>query len=186
MTTLLLVRHGPTEWTGVKRLQGRCDIDLSAEGRKLTAAFAPVIGRWNPRTAIVSPLARTRSTAALLSGLDPTVDERWAEAGLGEWEGKVPSEIGDDYGRWRAGELTPPGGEAAAAVAARVQEAVHIAAAQPGPVLVLTHGGTIRAVLAQLVGLTADRLDPVAAPSLTVLEVQPGAAARLKHYNITS
>jgi broad specificity phosphatase PhoE len=172
MTTLLFVRHGPT------------DINLSAAGRELTAAFAPVIERWQPRTAIVSPLARTRSTAALLSGLTPVVDDRWVEAGLGEWEGRRPAEIGADYARWRSGELTPPGGEAASAVADRVGAAVRAAAEQPGPVLILTHGGTIRAVLAQFVGLTAAKLEPVAAPSLTVLDVAAGSA-RLRTYNVT-
>ena len=186
MTTLLFVRHGPTEWTGVKRLQGQTDIDLSAEGRELTAGFSPVIARWRPRTAIASPLARTRSTAALLSGLMPIIDDRWVEAGLGEWEGRRPAEIGDEYSRWRAGELTPPGGEAASAVALRVGAAVRDAAGQPGPVLILTHGGTIRSVLAQFVGLTTANLEPVAAPSLTVLDVEADGDARLRHYNVTS
>jgi broad specificity phosphatase PhoE len=184
MTTLLFVRHGPTEWTGVKRLQGQTDIDLSPAGRELTAAFAPVIDRWQPRTAIVSPLARTRSTAALLSGLTPIADDRWVEAGLGEWEGRVPADIGAEYARWRAGELTPPGGEAASAVANRVGAAVRAATEQPGPVLIVTHGGTIRAVLAQFLGLTADKLEPVAAPSLTVLDVD-ALSVRLRAYNIT-
>ena len=185
MTTLLFVRHGPTEWTGVKRLQGQTDVDLSGEGRALTAAFAPVVDRWKPRTAIVSPLARTRSTLALLSGITPIVDDRWVEAGLGDWEGRRPAEIGPDYDRWRAGALTPPGGEAISVVAERVGAAVRAAAERPGPVLIITHGGTIRAVLAQFVGLSADKLDPVAAPSLTALDVDTGGQARLRSYNVT-
>jgi len=186
MTTLLLVRHGPTEWTGEKRLQGQTDIDLSAEGRALTAGFAAVIETWKPQTVIASPLGRTRTTAALLSGLTPIVDERWAEAGLGEWEGQVPAEIGPDYHRWRDGSLVPPGGEKPADVTARVSAAVLAAAQHPGPVLVVTHGGTIRSVLAQFVGLTARYLEPVGAPSVTVLDVEPDGSARLRHYNVVA
>jgi broad specificity phosphatase PhoE len=51
-------------------------------------------------------------------------------------------------------------------------------------VLVVTHGGTIRSTLARFVGLTTDRLEPVGAPSLTVLEVEPEGTARLRHYNL--
>jgi broad specificity phosphatase PhoE len=184
MTTLLFVRHGPTDWTGEKRLQGQTDIDLSASGRLSTAALAPVIAEWQPRTVITSPLSRTLSTAGLLTGITPIVDERWAEAGLGEWEGRRAEEIGADYVRWRAGAFVPPGGEEPAAVTERVSAAVAFAAGQPGPVLIVTHGGTIRAVLARYVGLTTDRLEPVGAPSLTVLDVKPDGEARLRHYNV--
>lgn len=186
MTTLLLVRHGPTVWTGEKRLQGQTDIDLSGPGRLHTAALAPVIAAWKPRTAIASPLSRTMSTVAELTGLEPIVDARWVEAGLGEWEGRRAEEIGTDYARWRAGTLVPPGGEDPAAVTDRVTSAVASAAEKPGPVLVVTHGGTIRSVLARFVGLTTDRLEPVAAPSLTVLDVSPDGGARLRHYNVVA
>jgi broad specificity phosphatase PhoE len=169
MTTLLLVRHGPTPWTGEKRLQGRTDIDLSDSGRVSAAALAPLVEAWRPQTLVASPLSRTLSTAALLTDLTPVVDERWAEAGLGDWEGK------------RADEL---GAERPADVTARVEAAVLEAATRPGPVLVVTHGGTIRAVLARFVGLTTDRLEPVGAPSLTVVEVEPDGHARLRHYNL--
>jgi broad specificity phosphatase PhoE len=78
----------------------------------------------------------------------------------------------------------PPGAEQTATVSARVTAAVRDAAAMPGPVLIVTHGGTIRSVLANFVGLTTDHLEPVAAPSLTVLEVEPDRSARLRHYNL--
>jgi len=184
MTTLLFVRHGPTDWTGEKRLQGQTDIDLSTGGQELTRLFAPVIERWQPQTVVVSPLSRTRTTAALLSDLEPIVDERWAEAGLGEWEGRLPADIGADYLLWRAGTLIPPGGEDRAAVTARVTAAALAAAQHPGPVLIVTHGGTIRSVLAHFVGLTAAHLEPVAAPSVTVLDIEDSGTARLRHYNL--
>jgi broad specificity phosphatase PhoE len=184
MTTLLFVRHGPTDWTGLKRMQGRTDIDLSVDGRHSVADLAPLIAAWKPRTLIASPLSRARTTASLLSDLDPIFDDRWAEAGLGEWEGLRATEIGADYALWRAGQLIPPGGEETAAVSARVTAAVRTAVAQPGPVLIVTHGGTIRSVLANFVGLTVGHLEPVGAPSLTVLDVEADGAARLCHYNL--
>lgn len=186
MTLLLLVRHGATDWTAEHRLQGATDIDLSDAGRADVARLAPVIARFAPRSAVVSPLSRARSTAALLSDLTPTVDERWAEAALGDWEGRTPDELGDDYARWRAGRLVPPGGETLADLRSRVESAtIRAAASCAGPVLVVTHGGTIRAALARFVGLTADRLHPVAAPSVTALDVDADGNARLTAYNLT-
>ncbi|MFA5712019.1 histidine phosphatase family protein [Mycolicibacterium sp.] len=186
MTTLLLLRHGATEWTQLRRLQGRTDIDLSADGRQAVRELAPVIEAWRPRTVICSPLSRTRSTAALLGARDVVVDERWAEAGLGQWEGLTPDVIGDDYLRWRGGVLVPPLGETPEAVTARTTAAVHDATAQPGPVLVVTHGGVIRAVLAQFIGLSTGRLVPVAAPSITALDVDPDGSARLRALNVAA
>lgn len=187
MTALLLVRHGPTLWTAERRLQGRTDIDLSDAGRREAVRLRALVDEWMPQTAVVSPLARSRSTARILSDLDAVVDERWAEAGLGEWEGRTPDALGAEYARWRSGALVPPGGETQAELAARVAGAARDAAARPGPVLVVTHGGVIRAALAHFVGLTADRIEPVAAPSLTVIEVAAGSGAgRLVRFNVTA
>ncbi|GIG35610.1 histidine phosphatase family protein [Cellulomonas pakistanensis] len=188
MTTLLLVRHGATAWTHERRLQGRTDIDLSQAGRADVAALAPVVADWAPRTVIASPLLRARSTARLLAAALPDapetrVDERWTEHSLGEWEGRTADQLGPDYARWRAGELTPPGGEPAAETRTRVRAAVADAAACSGPVLVVTHGGVIRAVLGTGLGLPSSMLVPAAAPSLTVLEVEPGGV-RLRAFNV--
>lgn len=188
MTTLLLVRHGATPWTAEHRLQGRTDIDLSGSGRAEVAALAPTVATWAPRSVVVSPLARARSTAALLTATlptapEPVVDDRWAEHGLGDWEGLTPDEIGADYRRWRAGELTPPGGETAVRTRRRVAAAVRDAARHDGPVLVVTHGGIVRAALAECLGLSAAHLVPAAAPSMTVLDVVEDAV-RLRHYNL--
>ncbi|WP_271985461.1 histidine phosphatase family protein [Pseudoclavibacter terrae] len=184
MTALLLVRHGSTPWTAERRLQGRTDIDLDEKGRADALALRAAIDAWAPATVVTSPLLRARSTAAALSDLEQVVDERWAEATLGEWEGRLPAEIGPDYAEWRAGRLVPPGGEPSPVLRARVEGAVNDAARRPGPVLVVTHGGTIRAVLARYVGLTADVIEPVAAPSLTAIDVQPEGAARLVTFNV--
>lgn len=179
-----MVRHGATEWTELRRLQGRTDIDLSSSGRDEVRRLAPVVAAWQPSSVIVSPLARTRSTAALLGSFDVEYDSRWAEAGLGEWEGCTPEGIGADYRLWRAGALVPPAGEQPDSVTMRTSAAVLDAASRPGPVLVVTHGGVIRSVLARFVGLTAAKLVPVAAPSITALDVEPDGSARLRALNL--
>lgn len=185
MTTLLLVRHGATEWTRLGRLQGRTDIDLSAEGRRAVQGLASALEAWQPQTVICSPLSRTRSTAVLLRAGGIHFDARWQEAGLGQWEGLTPEEIGGDYLMWRAGVLVPPGGETPDAVRKRTAAAVHDAVSQPGPVLVVTHGGVIRSVLADFVGLATGSMVPVVAPSITALDVETDGRARLRALNVT-
>ncbi|GAA3651505.1 histidine phosphatase family protein [Microbacterium marinilacus] len=196
-TTLLLVRHGATAWTHERRLQGRTDIDLSDAGRRDVVELGGAVVRWRPRSIVASPLLRARTTAGLLADAlgaagiaapRPVVDEDWAEHGLGTWEGLTPEAVGADYARWRAGEIVPPGGETRRETRDRVGRAVRRAAALSGPVLVVTHGGTIRAALAGCIGLTADRIHPVAAPSLTVLDVPAAGAGdltggRLRQFN---
>lgn len=184
MTTLLMVRHGATEWTALRRLQGRTDIDLSAAGRRDVRALAPTVAAWQPQSAVASPLSRTRSTAELLGAGEVVYDIRWAEAGLGDWEGSTPEVIGTDYHRWRAGALVPPRGEAPRDVTARTSAAVLDAVERPGPVLIVTHGGVIRSVLARFVGLPAARLVPVAAPSITAIDVEADGTARLRALNV--
>lgn len=164
-------------------MQGRTDIDLSERGRAEVAALAAVVAPWRPQTVVCSPLARAITTASLLSEAVPIVDSAWIEHSLGEWEGATAQAIGPAYEQWRAGTLIPPGGEPSEAIRARVLGAVRRAAAYPGPVLVVTHGGTIRAVLERFVGLGAGSIHPVAAPSLTVLDVE-GESTRLRQFNV--
>ena len=65
MSALFLLRHGPTEWTAARRLQGRSDIPLSAGGRGLVATWQlpdrAVQCEW-----VSSPLARATETAEIL------------------------------------------------------------------------------------------------------------------------
>lgn len=186
MTTLLMVRHGATEWTKTSRLQGRTDIDLSAGGRRDVQKLAPVVAAWQPQSVIASPLARTRSTAKLLGATEVEYDIRWAEACLGDWEGLTPAVIGADYRRWRSGELVPPAGEHPGEVTARTAAAALDAVNRSGPVLIVTHGGVIRSVVTRFVGLAAARMVPVAAPSITALDIDCDGTARLRALNVVA
>lgn len=204
MTTILLVRHGRTEWTDERRLQGGTDVPLNEAGRQEVRALQPLVRQWAPRSVVASPAMRAAETAELLSELSAEPDARLLEAGLGEWEGLTPEEIGEDYLGWRAGTVLPPGAEPRETVLARVRSALEDAACCPGPVLLVTHGGVIRAALELLLGLPTGSVVPVGAASMTVLEVlgEPTGAearavpgrtlssanieARLRHYNVAA
>src|SRR5215470_2869174 len=102
MSTLFLLRHGPTEWTAARRLQGRSDVPLSASGRRVVETWELPVdaarGQW-----ISSPLARAAETAAILRrrfrpDADLLLDPRLVEMSFGEWEGQTLAELRSRYG----------------------------------------------------------------------------------------
>jgi broad specificity phosphatase PhoE len=74
------------------------------------------------------------------------------EADAGAWAGRLIADIlaseGAEYARWRAADpaFRFPGGESVAEQAQRIAAALADVAAGPLPALVVTHGGTIRAI----------------------------------------
>jgi probable phosphoglycerate mutase len=198
MIRVLLVRHGETEWNGAGRLQGRMDIALSAAGRSQIGELVPVLAAFAPPVVVTSSLRRTRESAGALGLRIARQDPRLDEAHLGGWEGEYSARLqrGDPeaYRAWRCGELRPPGGESfgelTERVVAGVAEAVReAAAAGHGSVLLLTHGGPIRALLQHAVGLDPARAVPSHPASLSVLDVEEHrelgeeGACRLRLYN---
>lgn len=193
MKALYLIRHGETAWNAEHRLQGREDIPLSPVGARQARALRSVVGdilaEAGPGQAIIvtSPLIRARETCSLL-GLDPDhVDDRWQEADLGGWTGRTREELlaagNGDYDAWRAGTFSPSGSEAPADMRARVAAALG-SLSDHDLVVVITHGGPIRSVCRQLVGLEPGRLVPVQPGSLTAFDMG-GLGPRLRAFNLT-
>ncbi len=188
MRRLVLVRHGETEWNAREVLQGQADIELSDNGRAQARALATVVGHWAIDHAVTSDLKRAKQTAVLLGYPDAREDSRWREADLGEWTARDAKELqtthGDEYRAWREGRSAPPGGEDFGALSRRIAAAIADLNAAEGTVLVVSHGGVIRAALAHLINLTPERIVPVHPGSLTVFEFDKGP--RLKLYNVTA
>lgn len=184
MTTLLLVRHGATDWNLAGRLQGATDVPLSDAGVAQARALRPLVADWQPTAVVASPLSRAAETARLLVDGAPwrvgasavAHDRRLVEVGLGAWEGRTSVELGDAAVAWRRGDLVPPGGEAPADARDRVLAALVDAASLGEVVLVVTHGGVVRAALEGLVGLATRHIAPVAPASLTIVEHADGVA----------
>jgi broad specificity phosphatase PhoE len=161
VTTLLLVRHGETDWNRDARWQGHSDTPLNDAGREQARRLAAELGDVD--VVYSSDLARARETAEILAaplGLEVRLDPRLRERGFGAWEGKtaveIEAEFADEHARWMAGEA--PGAadsEPFADFGARVEEFVEdVLAEHPrDTVLVVGHGGTIRVIHALAEGL---------------------------------
>lgn len=188
---LLLVRHGESEWNAARRLQGQADIALSERGCEQARRLRPVVEGLAPDRALSSDLRRAADTARLL-GAEPlalTADLR--EIDVGAWTGESIADIvarePEAYAGWRAGVHAPERGESWAVFRARAARAVETEAAAGGrSLLVVCHGGVIRALLEHFLDLSPSRIIPVGPASLTTLRLSPRGAARLELFNFTA
>lgn len=187
MKRLLLVRHGESEWNAVRRLQGQADIELSEKGRQQARALATTVASLKPDRVLTSNLKRARDTATLLgfSSAQPTPELR--EIDVGDWTASLISEIvereRENYRGWRAGTYVPPGGEAWDDFTARTEGAVRGALLDAERLLVVCHGGVIRALLQALIGLGPEKILPVGPASLSILKIDGRQEARLELFN---
>jgi len=168
---ILLARHGETQWNVEGRYQGQTfDIPLSATGRAQAGALGRRLAGLPIARAVASPLLRARQTAELALGDRAallTFDARLVEVSHGRWEGRLAEEIqAEDPDLRKAWRETPhlvrlPGGETFQEVDARAWPAFREAYAGLGPeevVLIVTHDGVNRALLARILGLDLSRV----------------------------
>ena len=161
MTRLLLVRHGETDWNVTRRWQGHSDTPLNEVGRDQARRLAAELDGVD--VVYSSDLARARETAEILAdavGAEVQVDPRLRERGFGAWEGLTMDEIeerhADEHRAWLAGTgLGAADAEPLDAFAARLAEFVEdVLHRHPDEaVLIVSHGGAIRAVHAYAQGL---------------------------------
>lgn len=157
--TLILIRHGETDWNAEGRWQGQCDVPLNETGRAQAGLLAARLQRlWAsglfpgpPQRLWTSDLSRAVETAQLLGlELPLEIDLRLRERSFGSWEGKTHQELGHTP---VSGERAPDA-EPAEAVWERVLAAVETIWQTEEPVsLIVGHGGALRAILARAAGL---------------------------------
>jgi broad specificity phosphatase PhoE len=142
LTTLLLVRHGETDWNAERRWQGHADVPLNERGRTQAHALAEQLSDAAIDAIYSSDLSRARDTAEIVGaqiGIAVLVDGDLREIDVGPIEG-LTAEEASAFDGWQ--------GEPKDAHAERVLEALRrIAERHPDErVLVVTHGGSMRRV----------------------------------------
>jgi len=148
-TRLLLVRHGQSTWNADGRWQGQADPPLTELGEQQAFDASRRVGMVDGVYA--SDLERATHTAEILAGqlgLDVMVDARLRERHAGPWEGHTRAEIDDRWpGMLESGER-PEGYEDDVHVIARALVSLTEIAGlhEGGDVLVVTHGGVVRAL----------------------------------------
>ena len=174
--TLLLVRHGQSEWNAEGRMQGQtAHVPLTALGHEQAAAAAEQLAQRRPGALISSDLRRAVQTAqhcARATGLELLTTPALREQGYGVLEGRPSRELWDVVD-WTDPHWSADGGESLAELHARVAAFVEELKADPPAdvVALVTHGDTIRAVQAIAAGLGPDEMPAITPHNGSVTEV---------------
>jgi broad specificity phosphatase PhoE len=171
-----LIRHGETEWSKDGRHTSRTDLPLTAEGERRAQA----LGKWlagKPFALVLSsPMRRALDTCRLAGyTAEPTLD--LSEWYYGSFEGLTSAQIHVDHPGWTIWNATPPGGESAQQVAARVDRVIGRAVAASGDVALFAHGHVLRVLAARWLGLEPE--------GGRVLELSTGSVSVLGHEHET-
>ncbi len=191
MSSILFIRHGPTEWNMQGLIQGQTDVPLCEEGRA-------EVRRWALRADFAgydwfsSPLARARETAQILGAPALRTEPRLMEANWGEWEGwsleRLRHDIGEIFAAMEAQglDLTPPGGESPRMVRARLAAWLAEIARAQRPIVAVCHAGVVRAAYSLATGWDMKKKAPLARPHAFahLYELSPAGGLAVAELNI--
>jgi broad specificity phosphatase PhoE len=163
--TILIFRHGETDWNRERRLQGNSDIPLNALGKQQALALREYFANHPVDVFLSSDLQRAHETAKIAagdSGIEVVIDRRLRETHLGQAEGLLYSEIVERFGQatwdswYSLGPETTdarfPGGESKAEHVARLLECLEgfLRATSHARIAVASHGGAMRRLIHHL------------------------------------
>jgi broad specificity phosphatase PhoE len=141
VTTILLARHGETDWNRELRFQGHADEPLNDTGRAQAERLARSLRDEGLAAVYTSDLLRAAETAEIVGsvlGLPVVRDARLREIDVGSWQGRTRAEI--DGAPWDGESYDDHRARTVAAL-------LPIAARHPDEqVLVVAHGGTLRRI----------------------------------------
>jgi len=163
MATVLLARHGETRWNREGRVQGWAPTALTDRGREQARALgAWLTDEYAVDRVVASDLRRARETAAVAADAGtlptPVHDEGWRERGFGVYQGFLAERLFERLGGGgsvSALDADPEGGERIEQFVERVRTArrdLQANVPRDETVLVVTHGGVIKLLLADLDG----------------------------------
>jgi broad specificity phosphatase PhoE len=152
--SLVLLRHGETEWSRSGQHTGRTDIPLTARGEQFGARTTGLLKGRVFSLVLTSPLQRALRTAQLAGLADPEIDDNLMEWDYGGYEGLTTDEIRERVGHpWTVFDdgvipgATP--GESIEEVAARCRKVIDraapfLATGATGDVALVGHGHCLR------------------------------------------
>ena len=171
MGSWYLVRHGETDWNRSGRIQGHTDVPLNDNGRREIGLLAERLVPCSFASVYSSDLSRTSESAGIIvngRGVSVVADPDLREFSYGEWEGlttrEIEAQFPNAYAQLMGAEnsaFVAPGGESSAQVLDRVRRFCAMADERHSAaedILVVAHGGTIRALVACLLDLPNDSL----------------------------
>ena len=162
---LYIIRHGLTDWNKLKKIQGQTDIELNETGRKQAMDAKDKFNDLDIDLIICSPLKRTKLTAELINQ-DKKVETIYSDAllerGLGLLEGKSTKYEVDDLYDLNL-NIDDNEIEKATDFCNRVFNLLNKIKTKYSDkkILLVTHGGTARAIEAYFYGISDDKRLPL-------------------------
>lgn len=184
MGTLILVRHGQSEWNAENRFTGWVDVALSDKGRREAREGGQRLAAQGYRvdTAFTSTLQRAIETGEIvlaeLGQPDLPQERAWQlnERYYGALTGRDKARTAEEFGEeqvhlWRRSyDVAPPGGESLADTANRTlpyfrERIVPAATDDDVVVLVSAHGNSLRSICKELDGLDDEAVTRLEIPT---------------------
>jgi probable phosphoglycerate mutase len=152
---ILLIRHGQTEWSAMRRHTSYTDLPLTPEGEQQAGALATALSGRRFTAVLCSPRQRARRTAELARLRVTALDDDLVEWDYGEYEGITTAQIRHDRPDWDLWRDGCPGGERPEEVGARLDRVLARACARldGGDVALVGHGHALRVAGARWIGL---------------------------------
>ncbi len=107
MVTIILIRHGETDWNREQVFRGKIDVPLNEVGLSQARGVKKALEGVAIDVIYASPLSRALDTARVLSegsALDVRTDEGFSDVDFGSWQGlshqKVKEQFPDLYATW--------------------------------------------------------------------------------------
>lgn len=195
MTTLILIRHGYTDWNDKKLAGWLPDVHLNDLGKKQAEELPQRLAALDFAAIYSSPLERTVETAQPLAkarGLRIHRVTDLGEVNFGDWQGQTLKVLSGKK-EWRIVQAAPsafqfPNGESFRGTQSRAVGAIEKISASHAKdtIVAFSHGDVIKLIVAYYSGIALDNFQRVAISpaSISVIELGP-FGARLGRLNDT-
>ena len=182
-TNLVLVRHGETEWNKSSRYQGVMDIELNKKGKSQAEQLYGFLKDEDFDAIYSSTLKRAYHTIKDIADYqdkDVITIADLMEINFGEWEGLTFSEIEKDYPdlakKWAEDPTCckPPEGEHIKEVEERAGKTIDriVDENTDNKILIATHGGIVRIIIAYLLELPLSRIFSIEVDNVSISRIK--------------
>ena len=183
---IIIVRHGETEYNKTRRLQGQQQVPLNENGRTQAKQVVESLKHCGITITYIycSSLIRARETADIINeyfSLSVSIDSRLDERNFGVWENQTYDELIERYPSlenhfgWRIWNYNPDQSETLRGLIDRTIEFLKDVIRkhnETDTVLVVTHGGPVRAMLGFIRDLDEKEWMNVSIPNGTIFRVK--------------